>query len=161
MYAAARARYSDTAAETVSPARLLTMLYDKLVSDMAAAEAAMQRGEIAVTGDKIGRCQEILLELAGSLDTTVWPEGEPLRQLYLWMTSELMTARLQKAPEKVAECRALVEPLRDAWRMAAMEAAQPSGTAQAAPAAAPGPAFAAPGSTPISPVAPVPSVPGI
>jgi flagellin-specific chaperone FliS len=38
--------------------------------------------------------------------------------------TELWTARLRKAPNKVAECRQLFEPLRDAWRMAAIETSQ-------------------------------------
>jgi flagellar secretion chaperone FliS len=123
-YTAARARYASDSTDTASPARLLTMLYDRLVSDLAAAEAAMQRDDIAVTGERIGRAQEILLELAASLDLEVWPEGEPLRRLYLWLVSELWTARLRKQPERVAECRELIEPLRDTWRMAAIETSQ-------------------------------------
>jgi flagellar protein FliS len=100
------------------------MLYDRLVSDLASAEAAMHRGDIAVTGERIGRAQEILLELAASLDLNTWPEGEPLRRLYFWMVSELWTARLRKQPHKIAECRQLAEPLRDAWRIAAIETSQ-------------------------------------
>ena len=123
-YTAARARYASDSTDTVSPARLLTMMYDRLVSDLASAEAAMHRQDIAVTGERIGRAQEILLELAASLDVEAWPEGEPLRRLYFWMVSELWTARLRKQPEKVAECRELIEPLRDAWRMAAIETSQ-------------------------------------
>jgi flagellar protein FliS len=123
-YTAARARYASDSTDTASPARLLTMLYDRLVSDLAAAEAAMRRDDIAITGERIGRAQEILLELAASLDLEVWPEGEPLRRLYLWLVSELWTARLRKQPERVAECRELIEPLRDTWRMAAIETSQ-------------------------------------
>ncbi|HST80440.1 MAG TPA: flagellar export chaperone FliS [Kineosporiaceae bacterium] len=123
-YTAARARYASDSTDTASPARLLTMMYDRLVSDLASAEAAMLRADIAVTGERIGRAQEILLELAASLDIESWPEGEPLRRLYLWMVNELWTARLRKQPEKVAECRQLIEPLRDAWRMAAIETSQ-------------------------------------
>jgi flagellar protein FliS len=123
-YTAARARYASDSTDTASPARLLTMMYDRLVSDLASAEAAMERGDIAVTGERIGRAQEILLELAASLDIESWPEGEPLRRLYLWMVNELWTARLRKKPEKVAECRELIEPLRDAWRVAAIETSQ-------------------------------------
>lgn len=122
-YTAARARYAADTTDTVSPARLLTMLYDRLVSDLAAAEASMHRGEVAAVGERIGRAQEILLELASTLDTEAWPGGEPLRRLYLWMVSELWQARLRKSAEKIAECRSMVEPLRDAWRMAAIEAA--------------------------------------
>jgi flagellar protein FliS len=105
------------------------MLYDRLISDLTAAEAAMRRDEIGVTGDRIGGAQEILLELAATLDVEAWPEGEPLRRLYLWMVSELWTARLRKRPDTVIECRRLIEPLRDAWRMAAIETGQREFTA--------------------------------
>jgi flagellar protein FliS len=123
-YGLAQARYVSDAAQTVSPARLLTMLYDRLVTDLASAEEAMRRGDHATTGTRLGRAQEILLELHTTLDTSIWPEGEPLSRLYLWMVGELMQARLHADPARVAGCRALLEPLRDAWHAAA---GQPSG----------------------------------
>ncbi len=42
-YGLAQARYASDAATTVSPARLLTMLYDRLVTDLGAAHEAMLR----------------------------------------------------------------------------------------------------------------------
>ena len=124
-YGRAQARYTGDATQTVSPARLLTMLYDRAVNDLGTAEEAMRRGDVATTGERIGRAQEILLELHATLDTSVWPEGEPLAQLYLWIVNELMQARVRKDPEQVAQCRLLLEPLRDAWH----EAARGAGTA--------------------------------
>lgn len=123
-YGLAKARYAEDATETVSASRLLTMLYDRLVSDLAAGEQAMLAGDIATTGARLGRAQEILLELHATLDTKIWPQGEPLARLYLWMVSELMQARLRQTPKRIADCRALVEPLRDAWREAAVAAAK-------------------------------------
>ena len=132
-YGLVRARYADETALTVSPARLLTMLYDRLVSDLVAGEDAVRRGDIETTGTHLGRAQEILLELRGSLDLSIWPEGEGLGRLYLWLISELMTARLHKDADKIAECRGIVEPLRDAWRVAAVQTAS---AGQPAPAPA-------------------------
>lgn len=122
-YGLAQARYAADAAETVSPARLLTMLYDRLVSDLATAELAMASGDIPTTGHRLGRAQEILLELHATLDLEVWPQGEPLARLYLWLVNELMQARLRNDPQRVADCRELIEPLRDAWHSAAGHAA--------------------------------------
>lgn len=118
-YGLAKSRYTSDAAQTVSPARLLTMLYDRVVNDLATAEEAMVRKDVATTGERIGRAQEILLELHSTLDTEVWPEGESLAQLYIWIVGELMQARLKQSPQRVADCRALLEPLRDAWHEAA------------------------------------------
>jgi flagellar protein FliS len=135
MYALAQARYASEATDTASPARLLTMLYDRLTGDLAAAEAAMRCGDIALTGARLGRAQQILLELHGTLDVQAWPEGAPLADLYLWMVGELMRARLARDADQVASCLALVEPLRDAWHAASVavgaEPAAGEGTAGA------------------------------
>lgn len=118
-YGLAQARYASDAAQTVTPGRLLTMLYDRLVQDLCVAEAAMRTVDAQAVGERIGRAQEILLELHATLDLTVWPEGEPLARLYLWLVSELSQARVRSDPRRVADCRALVEPLREAWHAAA------------------------------------------
>jgi flagellar protein FliS len=118
-YGLAQARYASDAAATVTPARLLTMLYDRLVLDLTVAEGALARKDHEQTGERIGRAQEILLELHGTLDVSVWPEGEGLARLYLWMVGELSQARLRQQPARIADVRALVEPLRDAWHEAA------------------------------------------
>src|SRR5512142_603896 len=114
-YGLAQSRYASDAAETVSPSRLLTMLYDRLVLDLSMAESAMLRQDHEGTGERIGQAQEILLELHASLNLSLWPEGESLGRLYLWLVSELSQARIRKQPQRIADCRELVEPLRDAW----------------------------------------------
>jgi flagellar protein FliS len=116
--ALAQARYASDASHTASPARLLTMLYDRLVVDLSMAHDAMLRGDVAVTGERISHASDIILELHTTLDTTIWPEGESLASLYLWLVQELIQARLRKDPERVAICRDLVIPLRDAWHVA-------------------------------------------
>ena len=124
-YGLAQARYASDAAETVSATRLLTMLYDRLVTDLTLAEQAMHRNDIPTVGDRIGHAQEILLELHATLDVERWPQGEPLSRLYLWIVGELMTARLKADPQRVADCRDLLVPLREAWHTAG---ATPVGT---------------------------------
>jgi flagellar protein FliS len=119
-YGLAQARYASDAAATVNPARLLTMLYDRLVQDLNVAETAMRDGDVESTGERVGQAQEILLELHATLDLSVWPEGEPLARLYLWIVGELSTARLRGNPQSIADCRELIEPLRDAWHEAAV-----------------------------------------
>jgi flagellar protein FliS len=117
-YGLAQARYASDAAATVSPSRLLTMLYDKLVADLGTAHEAMQREDWATSGQRVANACEILLELHSTLDTTLWPDGEGLAQLYLWLVGELMQANVRHTPQRVADCRDLVVPLRDAWRAA-------------------------------------------
>jgi flagellar protein FliS len=118
-YGLAQARYASDATQTVSSARLVTMLYDRLVADLVGAEEAMRCNDFAAVGSRIGRAQEILLELHAALDLETWPEGEALSRLYVWIVGELMQARLKSMPQRVADCRMLLEPLRDAWHEAA------------------------------------------
>jgi flagellar secretion chaperone FliS len=114
----AQLRYTSDAAATVSPARLLTMLYDRAVTDLGLAHDAMLREDWATSGQRIANASEILLELHATLDVQAWPDGEGLAQLYLWMVSELMQARVKRSAQRVADCRDLLVPLRDAWRSA-------------------------------------------
>jgi flagellar secretion chaperone FliS len=114
----AQARYAGDAAATVSPARLLTMLYDRVVTDLGIAHEAMLREDWATSGQRIANASEILLELHATLDVSAWPDGEGLSRLYLWLVSELMQARVRRSAQRVADCRDLVAPLRDAWRSA-------------------------------------------
>jgi flagellar protein FliS len=121
---AAAVAYASVTAQTASPQRLLTMLYDRLITDLAVAEGAMLTGNHEATGTRLQHAQEILLELWGSLDEAVWPEGGPLRSLYLWMISELISCRLPVQPERLVAVRQLLEPLRDAWKQALEQQAQ-------------------------------------
>jgi flagellar protein FliS len=124
-YGLAQARYTSDASQTASPAKLLVMLYDRLLLDLSLAGEAMERGDISVTGERVGHACDILLELYSTLDTGIWPQGEALAQLYLWMVQRLMQARLRRDPALVAECRDLVLPLRDAWQAASGQFSAP------------------------------------
>jgi flagellar secretion chaperone FliS len=134
--AQARTRYASVTAHTASPSRLLTMLYDRLITDLAVAEAAMRTGDHETIGRRLCHAQDILLELWASLDVEVWPEGAPLRSLYLWMVNELMSSRVPAQPERVAACRELIEPLRDSWKQAVSLTSTPTPTPAGAGAGA-------------------------
>jgi flagellar protein FliS len=122
----AQARYAGDAAATVSPAGLLTMLYDRVVADLGTAHEAVLREDWATSGQRIANASEILLELHATLDVAAWPDGEGLARLYLWLVAELMQARVSRSAQRVADCRDLVVPLRDAWRAAGQQLAPTS-----------------------------------
>jgi flagellar secretion chaperone FliS len=126
-YGLAQARYASDATATVPAGRLLTMLYDRLVQNLSVAESALRSGDVAATGDRLGQAQEILLELRATLDVSIWPEGEALGRIYLWIVAELSQARLRCQPQRIADCRELIEPLRDAWHEAARSGARGAG----------------------------------
>jgi len=118
-----RNRYVGTSVDTASPARLVTMLYDRLLRDLSTAEAALAGSDLEGANDALIHAQEIVWELAAGLDVTKWSGGPALASLYQFMLSELLDANVKKDAAKAASVRALVEPLADAWHQAAEVAA--------------------------------------
>jgi flagellar protein FliS len=114
-----RDRYLRDSISTASPAKLLIMLYDRLILDLAKGEEALRSGERELANDRITHAQEILLELRTSLDIEAWSGAPGLANLYGWLLTELIGANIARDADRVAACRALVEPIRDAWNEAA------------------------------------------
>lgn len=119
---AARAAYARETVTTASPARLLIMLYDRLVRDLVTAEKAVVDRELAKVSSELLHAQQIVLELRTSLDVTVWDGAAALADLYTFLHSELVAANVAKDAGRIATCREIVEPLRDAWQAAALQA---------------------------------------
>jgi flagellar secretion chaperone FliS len=128
-----RNRYVGDSVGTASPARLVTMLYDRLVRDLTTGEAALTSGDLEGANNALIHAQEIVWELAAGLDPTKWSGGPALAALYQFMLGELLDANVKKDAAKVATVRELVEPLRDAWHQAA-ELAAGTGAFAAVPA---------------------------
>ena len=114
-----RNRYVGDSVTTASPGRLVTMLYDRLVRDLVAAEAALAAADLEGANNNLIHAQEIVWELAAGLDPTKWSGGPALAALYQFMLAELLDANVRKDSAKVASVRSLVEPLADAWHQAA------------------------------------------
>jgi flagellar protein FliS len=114
-----RNRYVGTSVDTASPARLVTMLYDRLLRDLTTAEAALSGSDLEDANDALIHAQEIVWELAAGLDPTRWSGGPALAALYQFILDELVAANVKKDASKVISVRGLVEPLADAWHQAA------------------------------------------
>ncbi len=118
---AMRERYLNDSISTASPARLLVMLYDRLVLDLVQAEEALTAGDRTAAGAPLMHAQEIILELRSTLKLDVWDGAQGLADLYGFLLPELISANVKGDVGKVASSRQLVEPLRDAWREAAIQ----------------------------------------
>jgi flagellar protein FliS len=117
--ASLRARYMGDTVTTASPQRLLVMLYDRLALDLERAERALTDGDRSTANEQLQHAQEIVIELQASLRVDVWDGGPRLASLYTWLLTELMRANVKGSVRVVADCRKIVEPLRDAWTEAA------------------------------------------
>ncbi len=119
-----REQFLHDAVMSASPARLVTMLYDRMVLDLDRATKSIEGGEIGAAGTHLTHAQDIVQELMGTLDVNAWEGGKGLQALYLHLYSALMAANASKDVEDIKECRDIVDPLRMAWHEAATSLAQ-------------------------------------
>ena len=121
--AALRARYLGDTVATASPQQLLVMLYDRLALDLERGQTALIAGDREAASEQLQHAQEIVMELQSSLQVDAWEGGPRLASLYTWLLTELITANIKGDLRRVGDCRKIVEPLRDAWRQAALSVA--------------------------------------
>jgi flagellar protein FliS len=117
--ASLRARYLGDSVATASPQQVLVMLYDRLTLDLERAQKAVAEGDRARVNEELQHAQAIVLELLSSLQVDLWEGGPRLAALYNWLVGELVQANMKMDANRIASCRQVVEPLRDAWRQAA------------------------------------------
>jgi flagellar protein FliS len=126
-----RNRYLQDSVNTASPAKLLILLYDRLVLDLGQGEEAIRSNDRSAASDRITHAQEIVMELRTTLDVEAWEGAPGLAALYGFLLTELIQANIKLDADKVVACRRIVEPLRDAWREAAVLVAAVPATAGA------------------------------
>jgi len=106
-----------------SPARLVQVMFEHILSNLATAQGCMERiknnvpvRDVIAKGKAIGKA----LRLIGQLDATLDMEkgGEiaaNLRNLYRYMLDRLTTANIQNDPHIVAEVANLVRKIKSGW----------------------------------------------
>ncbi|WP_049822377.1 flagellar export chaperone FliS, partial [Arthrobacter sp. H41] len=118
-YQAKRSQYVQDAVLSATPAGLLTMLYDRLMLDLARAETAQRSQEWTAASENLIHAQAIVSELMSSLKVDAWDGAPALLSLYSFVQGALIDANIHRNVGKTAECAALLEPLRQAWHEAA------------------------------------------
>ncbi|SDL94115.1 flagellar export chaperone FliS [Arthrobacter sp. ok362] len=135
---AQRNQYLADSVLSAPPARLLTMLYDRLLLDLGRAETAQQAGNWQVASENLLHAQAIISELSSSLKLGTWDGADGLLGLYNYTHTALVNANIQRNPALTREAIELMEPLRQAWHEAAAAVpavAAPTKLPAAAPAA--------------------------
>ena len=164
----AASQFAEQAVLSATPVQLVTMLYDRLLLDLARAEKAQVGQEWAAASEQLLHAQAILAELTSSLRVDVWDGGEGLLALYGYTSTALVNANVHRDVALTREVAGLLEPLRQAWHEAATTlggGAAGGAGAPVAPVAVPGavpgavPAFAA--SAFPAPASPTASQPGV
>ena len=122
-----RARYIADSVATASPAKLLLMLFDRLILDLTRGEQALLAGDRPEANNHLKHAQDIVTELHVSLRLDVWDGAAGLAAIYAFVETELVNANVRGDVAKVKAVRDLMEPLRDTWREAALVAAAAEG----------------------------------
>ncbi len=107
----------ETRIASATPHQLVTMLFDGFLEAVAHARGAMQSNNHELKGRSIGRAVRIIDEgLRPGLDLRAGGKlASDLMELYAYVTMRLTVANLRNDEAALAECQALVQPLRDAW----------------------------------------------
>jgi flagellar protein FliS len=119
----ARNAYMGSMVSTASPARLLVLLYDRLVLDLQRAAESQDADQHVAAAEHLMHAQEIVLELQSSLRVDLWSAGPQLSAIYSFVYTQLVQANVKRDVQLTRSCLSLVEPLASAWREAAAVAA--------------------------------------
>ena len=94
--AAQRNQYLADSVLSAPPARLLTMLYDRLLLDLGRAEAAQQAANWTVASENLLHAQAIIAELSSSLKVDAWDGADGLLGVYNYASTALINANIQR-----------------------------------------------------------------
>jgi flagellar protein FliS len=114
-------QYSNDAILSAPPARLLTMLYDRLLLDLHRAQFAQENSNWSVASENLLHAQAIVHELASTLKTDAWDGAENLLGIYNYALQAMIGANIHRDVERTKECIVLLEPLRQGWHDAAAQ----------------------------------------
>lgn len=143
-------KYLTQEVMTASPAKLVSMLYDKVVLSLKEVVAAIESGDIEGRWKANKRATEILTHMWSTLDVEKGGEiAQNLESLFAYMLSRLPDVDFRNDPEPAREVMELLGPLRESWRELAK---REGGAGQAAGSAAYGTSKPeGPGDTPKKP----------
>ena len=98
------------------PHTLITMLMDGAKERLITARNAMERGDIALKGESIGKAVSIIDALRASLDPKANQAlAENLASLYEYMNTRLTQANLRNDASGVTEVLGLLSEIKSAW----------------------------------------------
>jgi len=110
-------RYRETDLATVSPEKIIVMLYERVVRDLEQAREAFGRGDRREVTRLVLHSQAIITELRGALDHDAGGEvAVNLENIYDWLFRQHLALLADPRPAGLEDCLKVVAPLLDAWR---------------------------------------------
>ncbi|MDD3365458.1 MAG: flagellar export chaperone FliS [Syntrophomonas sp.] len=117
MNAQAFNQYKRSTVETVSPEKLLIMLYDGAIKNIRNAKNAIEAKDINLAHMKILKTEEIIVELMSTLNMD-YEISKGLFNLYEYFYHQLVQANMKKDVELLEQVESFLLELRDTWQEA-------------------------------------------
>lgn len=101
---------------TVSPHKLITLLYEGAINHIGKAKQAIQDRQVFSAHRSILKSQEIVSELLSCLNEDLGGEiAKNMKNLYLYVIDCLVQANLRKQVEPLDQALDVLLPLKSAW----------------------------------------------
>lgn len=117
-----------TDGNTVSPERLVVLLYERLERDLVDARTAIGDGDAERRHAALLHAQEIVEELSYAVRPDVWEAGKGLVAIYDFVLELLVRANVGPDVTAVDQASRLIGDLTAAWRDAYVSVASTAGT---------------------------------
>lgn len=107
-------QYRRTKVETLTPGKLLLMLYDGALNNISQAREAIAARDIARAHQHIIKTQDIIMELMATLNMD-YAISTNLYRLYDYLHQRLVDSNINKDPAVLDEVEAMLNDLRQTW----------------------------------------------
>ncbi|WP_430470906.1 flagellar export chaperone FliS [Thalassospira lucentensis] len=108
--------YKQQQVNTASPAKMVFMLYEKILSRLQEAQSAIERKDIQARCNANSNAQELIAHLSKTLDMDQGGEiAFNLEQLYSHCLIRLMDVDRHNDVQAAEEVIGLLRPIRDSW----------------------------------------------
>lgn len=109
--------YGGAQVSTAPQKKLILMLYDGVIQNLKAAEAALEVKNLQTAHQKILKSQLIIEELMVTLNFDGGGDiAKDLYKLYEYFHWSLVQANIKKDPVQLSEIRQYLEELRGSWQ---------------------------------------------
>ncbi len=106
----------DSQLSSASPHKVIQMLMAGAIERLIQGKAAMQQGNIAVKGERLGKALDIVISLRSCLSMDDGGDiAQNLDQLYDFVIAQISAANLQNDPQPIDDVVEILREIKSAW----------------------------------------------